>query len=226
MQEISVNKIQIFRFEWNYINTNMYVIESEDSILVIDPVETEETQRFWRDREKCIANITVFLTHEHFDHINGLNYLRSKFTCMVISSESCSKNITNPRKNLSEYSYFMKEMNEDVRKSEIEIQPFVCKPADIICRCEIKTTWMGHGLQLIRTPGHTQGSICVIFDEKIVFTGDSLLRRPIITKLPGGCKKDYMNVTRKKLLTLLKQVEIVCPGHGEPDIADRFEKFI
>lgn len=226
MQKISVDEIQIFRFEWNYINANMYIIESEDSVLVIDPVETEETLGFWRNREKCIGNVTVFLTHEHFDHINGLNYLRSKFACIVISSLSCSKNITDPRKNLSEYSYFMKEMNEAVGKSEIDISPFICKSADIIFKHEMNRAWMGHSLQLIQTPGHTQGSICVIFDGKIVFTGDSLLRKPIITKLPGGSKKDYMNVTRKKLLTLSKQVEIVCPGHGEPDIADRFEEFI
>lgn len=145
---------------------------------------------------------------------------------MVISSTLCSDNITDTKKNLSEYSDFMKQMNEELEKSKMDISPFICKPADIIFKYEINRVWMGHDLQLIQTPGHTQGSICVIFDGKIVFTGDSLLRKQIITKLPGGSKKDYMNVTRKKLLTLSKQVEIVCPGHGEPDIAERFEKFI
>lgn len=226
MQKINIDGIKIYRFEWNYINSNMYVIEEGCNVLVIDPIETEESLRFWKDRKDKIVDITIILTHEHFDHINGLNYLRNKRFCTVISSTLCSENITDTKKNLSEYSDFMKQMNEELEKSKMDISPFICKAADIIFKHEMNRAWMGHGLQLIQTPGHTQGSICVIFDGKIVFTGDSLLRKPIITKLPGGSKKDYMNVTRKKLLTLSKKAEIVCPGHGEPDIADWFEKFI
>jgi len=226
MQKINIDGTKIYKFEWNYVNSNMYVIEKENSVLVIDSIETEEVKKFWENRKNFVTNVTVILTHEHFDHIYGLNYLRNNFPCMVISSTLCSDNITDTKKNLSEYSDFMKQMNEELEKSKMDISPFICKPADIIFKYEINRVWMGHDLQLIQTPGHTQGSICVIFDGKIVFTGDSLLRKQIITKLPGGSKKDYMNVTRKKLLTLSKQVEIVCPGHGEPDIAERFEKFI
>lgn len=226
MKKINIDGTKIYKFEWNYINSNMYVLQEENSVLVIDPIETEEGKKFWENRKKLITNVIVILTHEHFDHINGLNYLRNKWPCTVISSTLCSENITDTKKNLSEYSDFMKQMNEELEKTKMDISPFICKPADIIFKHEMNRAWMEHSLQLIQTPGHTQGSICVIFDGKTIFTGDSLLRKPIIAKLPGGSKKDYMNVTRKKLLTLSKQVEIVCPGHGEPDIADRFEEFI
>ena len=35
----------------------------------------------------------VFLTHEHFDHINGLNKLRDKIPCTVYAHAVCSRNI-------------------------------------------------------------------------------------------------------------------------------------
>lgn len=226
MKKANIDGIKLYRFEWDYINSNMYVIEVRNSVLVIDPVETKEVLDFWRDRENNVTNITVILTHEHFDHISGLNYLKNTWGCTVISSSLCSKNITDSKKNLSEYLKLMKEMKEDIGKAKISIRPFICKSADVIFEHEMKRIWMGHEVELIQTPGHTQGSICVIFDKKIMFTGDTLLKKTIITKLPGGSKKIYINNTRTRLLSFLRQVKIVCPGHGECDIASKFERFI
>lgn len=226
MYKINTNGIGIYRFKWNYINSNMYVIEEDEDILIVDPVETEETLKFWKDKENRVKKIVIILTHEHFDHINGLNYLRNKYACTVISNALCSENIANTKKNLSEYSLLMKMMNEEVGEAGIDILPFICSPSDIIFRDEYIRKWRGHELRLFSTPGHSSGSICICVDKKILFTGDSLLKRTLITRLPGGNKKDYLTKTTKKMLQLLEQIEIVCPGHGEVDMAEKFKEFV
>ena len=69
-------------------------------------------------------------------------------------------------------------------------------------------------LKVLHTPGHTQGSICLL-DEDFVFTGDTLFKDGCgRTDLPGSSQKDMEN-SLEKLSKLLKPGTIVYPGHGE-----------
>ena len=81
--------IQLTKYVWGFLDTNMYVLQTGNHVLVIDPVA--DTSML----EKCCAadSVIVFLTHEHFDHITGLNKLRSMVYCRVIASERCSERI-------------------------------------------------------------------------------------------------------------------------------------
>jgi glyoxylase-like metal-dependent hydrolase (beta-lactamase superfamily II) len=66
------------------------------------------------------------------------------------------------------------------------------------------------------TPGHSEGSACYVLNDKLVFTGDTLLEdNAIITRFPGGNTKDYKEIALPYLQSLDKTL-IVMPGHGEP----------
>jgi len=66
---------------------------------------------------------------------------------------------------------------------------------------------------VIHTPGHTPGSICLLGGKR-VFTGDTLMRRGIGTTLmPGSSRQQLLNSIRTKLLTLPDDT-LVLPGHG------------
>ena len=73
-----------------------------------------------------------------------------------------------------------------------------------------------HLIRLYSTPGHSLGSICAVVDDKCIFTGDSLLNVPVVTKLPGGSKKDYFEKT-KVFFSKFDDDILVFPGHGNPD---------
>jgi glyoxylase-like metal-dependent hydrolase (beta-lactamase superfamily II) len=67
--------------------------------------------------------------------------------------------------------------------------------------------------QVILTPGHSPGSICLYWPEKkVLFTGDVVFSQSIgRTDLPGGSGKQL-----KESITKLAEldVEVLCPGHG------------
>jgi len=67
-------------------------------------------------------------------------------------------------------------------------------------------------LQFIETPGHSKGSICILY-KGILFSGDTLFHRGTIgrTDLPGSSEKE-MEKSLKKIKKL--KYRVLCPGHG------------
>ena len=68
--------------------------------------------------------------------------------------------------------------------------------------------------EVIHTPGHTPGGVCLLFKEyNTLFTGDTLFQNSIgRTDFPGGDYEDLLSSIREKLLTLDEGLKI-CPGH-------------
>ncbi|MBO5637289.1 MAG: MBL fold metallo-hydrolase [Acidaminococcaceae bacterium] len=88
----------VYQFVWWAINSNAYVVCGMDSMLIVDPIDSEEFYVFLQ--KQPLQKVLVLLTHGHYDHISGLNKLREIFPdCCVISSKACSENIQMPKKN-------------------------------------------------------------------------------------------------------------------------------
>ena len=67
-------------------------------------------------------------------------------------------------------------------------------------------------LEVIHTPGHTPGGICLYHDGHL-FTGDTLFVGAVgRTDLPGGSLKQLLTSIREKILTL-PAATVIWPGH-------------
>jgi glyoxylase-like metal-dependent hydrolase (beta-lactamase superfamily II) len=68
---------------------------------------------------------------------------------------------------------------------------------------------------VIHTPGHTEGSVCLYFPaEKLLIAGDTLFAGSIgRTDLPGGSFDQIMRSLHQQVLTLPDET-VVIPGHG------------
>jgi hydroxyacylglutathione hydrolase len=68
---------------------------------------------------------------------------------------------------------------------------------------------------VIHTPGHTEGSVCLYFPaEKKLLAGDTLFAGSIgRTDLPGGSFEKIIHSIHEKVLALPDET-IVIPGHG------------
>jgi glyoxylase-like metal-dependent hydrolase (beta-lactamase superfamily II) len=79
-------------------------------------------------------------------------------------------------------------------------------------------------LQVLHTPGHSPGSLCLYGEkDRFILCGDVLFRESIgRTDLPGGDYETLLSSIREKLFTLPGDVT-AWPGHG-PETTIGYEK--
>lgn len=213
MKIFNMGEEKVYSLEWNLINSNMYLIYQNKLALVIDPIYTKEIEDFLLQINP--RKITALLTHEHFDHINGVNWLRKNFDTEVCCSKACAERICSASKNLSDKADVIIMFNEDLHQKELYIKPFECE-ADITFEDTFLLNWNDKKINIISTPGHSPGSVCIFLMNKYVFTGDTLLPYPTITRLPGGNKKIFFEQTIPLLKKQTGRGLTAFPGHGEP----------
>ena len=191
---------------------NCYVCAEGDRAVVIDPCHPEGPASLLEERG--LVPEWILLTHEHCDHMLGLEPLRHKYPeAIVLCSAPCDAGMQNKYLNMSA----MMEVYLTFKgKPGAHYPPLVCSPADQTFAEEHTMTWRGHTLRLTPLPGHTPGSTCIFLDRDTLFTGDYLIPgEAVITRLPGGNTEIYERVARPWLSALPPGLRI-CPGHGEP----------
>lgn len=200
-------------FTYDLIDSKMYILLEVGSALVIDPNISKDAAKLLKLQR--VEEIKVLITHEHYDHISGVEWLRNQFKCEVCCSQKCNQNMQSPLLNGSKYfkALFMDKEIEKVKEAD-KVGPITCC-ADVTFQEEKRFIWQGHEIIMTETPGHSSGSICILIDNKYLFTGDSLLKdTSVITRLPGGSKKEYEEITLPYLKNMKKDI-YVYPGHGE-----------
>ena len=211
--------MNVNEFVSGFLDTNTYLLEEDRHLLIIDPSDHSAVLKKCRNA----VTITVLLTHEHFDHIIGLNRIRDccASSCVVIAAATCSERMQDTKANLSAYADVLAELSG--KQIPEPWSPSSCKAADITFENQYAFRWMGHGVELFSTPGHSAGSCCIVVDD-LLFVGDTILENNLMVKFPGSSKKLYREVTVPLLEEWLQGNRISCvyPGHGDvmsPEVA-------
>lgn len=211
-----ISSIEIFCFAFLPIDSRMYVLLTRGvgQAVIIDPCISIEADELLACRG--IRRAIVLLTHEHYDHISGVNHLRGIVDTTVIASEKCAVAVSNPAKNLSRHFEALFCMHpEAIRRvvRDLNVTDYACT-VDIAYVVEYTFWFEKHCIRAIRTPGHSKGSALISVDDVCLFTGDILLRVPVMTRLPGGCKRDHETIARPALERYDDGI-MVYPGHGD-----------
>ncbi|MBI4845433.1 MAG: MBL fold metallo-hydrolase [Candidatus Omnitrophica bacterium] len=176
------------------LRTNCYLLADSFSrkAVIIDPGAQSELIASVISTKKLIP-VAIVLTHGHFDHIGAV----SDFDLPVYIYGDEIKLLKNSQDNLQyDFGY--------------SISP----------DCEIKV--LGNNdqisvgdliLDVIHTPGHTPGGICLKVDG-ILFTGDTLFKQGVgRTDLPGGSYSQLVESLKNKIM-IFDERTIIYPGHG------------
>lgn len=211
----------IYKFIYPPVKSNMYIIPGNKDVLIIDPWQSDEAIEYLKLNK--FTNVTVILTHEHYDHISGVNELKKNFKCNVIASNEAAIALQNPKKNLAAFigCIFPDSVRVGKWRELYKVDEEFSCTADESFSGKMDIICVGLHFELVETPGHSPGSICIKLDN-YVFTGDSLVGgKDIILRLPGSSKQRYKNITKPFLLSLSENT-IVFPGHGMEGNIDRF----
>lgn len=158
-----IDDVEIDKYINGSFDSNCYFIEfsKENLVVVIDPGDTLPIRLIER-LNRVNKKVIVFLTHEHYDHIGGVDELATTVDFDLYCSKSCSESIKNPRQNMSQYI-------ESAKLISVIKSPIIFND-DINCDFGAET------FSVVLTPGHSPGGICIFF-KHAVFTGDTILNR-------------------------------------------------
>jgi len=206
----------VYRFVMPVIASNMYVLIHGADALIVDPMVSREAEELLQD--SGVEHCMVILTHEHFDHISGVNRLRELFACQVICTDKCAGRIVNPRKSGAySFSALFLGHDEDQRETMDNIidSEYACS-ADMSYSDSYRFQWEGLDIFLKEVHGHSLGSQIIHINDKYIFTGDNLVPGlRTVLRLPGGSRRVYESEVMPYLLSL-DEGHIVFPGHGLP----------
>lgn len=195
--------INIKRFVFNELGVNSFVLhDSSLECIIVDPGCNNDTQQLELAvyiKDNNLKTVGIVLTHGHFDHVLGLGWAKSHFTCPVLMHRDDMNQILHIDKYAGLFGFDVEKSPEpDMFLSDGELYSF------------------GHSkLKIIHVPGHSPGSICLYsVEDGFVICGDALFSGSIgRTDLPGGNHKLLIKGIREKLLSLPPDT-IVWPGHG------------
>ena len=191
------------------LHSCMYIVEENGHALVIDPCKKT-------DIAEGLKVDYLMITHEHYDHISGVNEWKEKTGAPLLCSKACAQNICNPIKNLSRMFDVFCQMqtwfpSEKVFSGPVE---YVCE-ADLVFEDQLELDWQGHHVVLLEIPGHSAGSIGIDLDVTDFFSGDSLLEgKEVELRLPGGNRKQWEETGKDRINTIPVGTRI-WPGHFE-----------
>lgn len=196
----------IDRFNSGLLNSSMYVISENGHAIVIDPcLNTEPANALNTDY--------ILITHEHYDHIFGVNAWKEKTGAPLVCSEICAQRIKDPKKNQARHfdSFCKIQTLSDAWDLSFFNPAYSCE-ADSTFTGSIELVWQGHTVKIMEIPGHSPGSMGIWIDE-LFFSGDSLLEgKEIELRFPGGSKKQWEEYG-KKIIDAIPEGTMVYPGH-------------
>jgi hydroxyacylglutathione hydrolase len=177
---------------------NCYIPYCEETLecAVIDPGSNSERIEKLINKHNLKVRY-ILLTHGHFDHIGGVQYIKELTGSAVAIHKDDADMLTDPIKNLSSY----------MGKEVVQI------PADILLEDGMVLSIGREKLKALHTPGHSRGSMSFLGDG-VIFTGDLLFKSSVgRTDFPDSNYMVLMNSIRKKLMVLSDDL-VVYPGHG------------
>ena len=184
---------------------NCYIVENTETqeCFIVDPGDEGEAIIRRIGMRKPVA---VLLTHAHFDHIGASDALCSRYQIPLYVHQADAPKLQDPMGNVS--SLFGQPMQ------------LATKPSVLLEGGE-KLPLAGMEVEVLHTPGHSEGSVCYLLkEEPCILTGDTLFAN-------GYGRTDFADGSFAKLRQSLRMLfsltprMIAYPGHDIPGFAGR-----
>lgn len=184
--------MKVKQFILGGIETNTYVVYRNGKCLVIDPpFDNFDTVERFVDQNN-LTPVAVVLTHGHFDHCGGAQKIANKYGVDIWAHPN-------------DWAL--------ASSAEFNLWRMPCKNAYPTQPITEQTTQIADfDVKVLHTPGHTEGSICLIFGN-VMFAGDTLFCRSVgRTDLADSDPQKMIKSLQK--LKAISEDYVVYSGHG------------
>lgn len=201
---------------------NVYLLVTGEDLLLVDsgmPGDAKQIDAQMQEQGFAVSALrAIVLTHAHVDHVGSVPELVRRCGAQVFAHAQEVPYVERTQ-SLPTASLPRRAMNW------LSERLMGRQPACHVDRAleDGETLAALGGLQVIHTPGHTPGSICLYQPERqLLFTGDTLFNHNPITgrgslQLPPSMlilDRDALRASLRRLATL--PVQVLCAGHGKP----------
>ncbi len=138
-------------------------------------------KRSWNKLKRRLKRLGIesidylILTHAHFDHSSNAAKIRREFGARVVGNINEAHLLINGENAPIKGSYHILELIVRLLSAffvrKLRYEP--CKP-DIITGKFFQFSGNIQGINVIHTPGHSEGSQSIIIDDEIALTGDTM----------------------------------------------------
>lgn len=178
-------------------NVILLVSEKTRKAAVVDPSLDSFQKISAYIREHKLTLESIFITHSHWDHIGDIAQFKESFKANVYVHRLDSQNVKTP-------GYDKIPFTEKITGVQVDI---FFKDGDKILLGDIS-------IEVIHTPGHSPGSVCLyIPQENILLSGDTLFAGCMGTISLPTSQPELMWKSLKKLAKLPSDTKVY-PGHG------------
>lgn len=172
--------------------------ETTHEAMVIDPGENIQ-EILARLKAHALTLKQIVVTHAHIDHVGGALRLKRLTGAPILMNQQDLPLLG------------MMEM----QAGWLGVATPEVAPPDASAEDGMVLGLTAHPAQVLHTPGHTPGSICLYFaPDQLLVAGDTLFAGSIgRTDLPGGDSRQILRSIHDRLLVLPESLRVI-PGHG------------
>jgi hydroxyacylglutathione hydrolase len=166
--------------------------------IVIDPGDNIP-QILSRLQKHGLTLRQIVITHAHIDHVGGALQLKTATGAPILLNQQDLP--------------LLDAM--DIQAGWLGVPTPKVAPPDASAEDGLTIGLANLAGEVIHTPGHTPGSICLLFSsQNLLIAGDTLFAGSIgRTDLPGGDGRQILRSLRDRLLVLPDATQVL-PGHG------------
>jgi hydroxyacylglutathione hydrolase len=194
-----------------------YLVKTDTGFFLIDTGMTYARHQLEASLEHLCCHPgdlkLILLTHGDFDHTGNAKYLREKFHSQIAMHAGDTGMLENGD------MFWNRKIKSSVLKKLLPVfirfgENEQCTP-DLLLSDGASLKDYGLDAQVLNTPGHSSGSICILTDSGDLFCGDLLTNasnKPMLNSMMYDKAAGDASFERLKTLS----IKMVYPGHRSP----------
>lgn len=184
-------------------DVNLYVVKAKGGALLVDTGTGRRSEAVLRRVSEALGDTPLrhlVLTHRHVDHVGGARDLGKAHDLLPRVSQDDAPALREGDGVSTGAALF-----------GVRLDPLPVSVLEYGARLDLGVVT----LEVLHTPGHTAGSVCLLGDDGSLFSGDTLF------SFGGVGRWDFPSGDPDQLLASLRRLEArsadhLYPGHGPP----------